>query len=84
MFLFFILSKTLWPSCGTDIETRLLTVEFCWAKREVERREGHFLGKDPRSPLKQGGYGPWQRPCDCSGGVTGDKGKVRLEKDTYT
>ena len=33
-------------------------VEFCWAKREVERREGHFMGKDPRSPcLKQGGYG---------------------------
>lgn len=26
----------------------------------------------------------WQRPRDCSGGVTGDKGKVRLEKDTYT
>lgn len=62
-----------------------LDVKFCWAKREVERREGRFMGKGPQSPcLKQGGYGAWQRPCDCSGGVTGDKGKVRLEKDTYT
>lgn len=43
------------------------------------------MGKDPGSPrLKQGGYGTWQRPCDCSGGVTGDKGTVRLEKDTHT
>ena len=54
------------------------------AEIKIARRNINNLRYADDTTLMAESEEAWQRPCDCRGGVTGDKGKVRLEKDTYT